>query len=80
MSTPKYPHRDYRGTRGAIDDADGTSAKKKRKFPRGRVGASRPNSPRSGVRDPGKPHTGADGEKSYGAPIDDSPENRGKKK
>ena len=24
---PKYPHRDYRGTKGAIDDAEGVRRK-----------------------------------------------------
>jgi len=79
--TPSYPHRDYRGTEGAVDDATapGTPPDERRKLPRGRVGVSRPKSPRTGVRDPGKPHTGDDGEQSYGAPINDSPEDRGKK-
>ena len=68
-------HRDYRGVEGAVEDADNAGRKR---IPRGRVGASRPKSPRRGVRDPGDAHEGPDGEKAYGAPIDDSPENRGK--
>jgi hypothetical protein len=67
--------RDYRGVDGVVDDADNPP----KRIPRGRVGASRPKSPRPGVRDPGKPHEGPDGEKAYGAPISDRPEDRGKK-
>ena len=72
--------RDYRGTRGAIEDAEKGPPDERRKLPRGRVGAGRPKSPRKGVRDPGKPYEGPEGEKAYGPPIDDKPENRGKKK
>ena len=74
--------RDYRGTKGAIDDADGTTDRQQRqqRFPRGRTGVSRPKSPRQAVRDPGKPTQGSEGEPSYGAPMDDKPEDRGKKK
>ncbi len=67
--------RDYRGVDGAVDDADNPP---KKKIPRGRVGVSRPKSPRRGVRDPGDAHEGSEGEPSYGAPIDDKPEDRGK--
>lgn len=66
-------HRDYRGVEGQVKDADN-----ERRLPRGRIGASRPKSPRPGVRDPGKPHKGPEGEKAYGTPIDDRPEDRGK--
>ena len=71
--------RDYRGTEGVIDDID-PPPDERRKLPRGRVGVSRPKSPRKGVRDPGEPTEGPEGEKAYGAPIDDAPEDRGKKK
>ena len=74
--------RDYRGTEGVIEDADPSPSgppDERRKLPRGRVGASRPKSPRKGVRDPGKPYEGPEGEKAYGPPIDDKPEDRGKK-
>jgi hypothetical protein len=78
--TPKYPHRDYRGTEGVVEDAQRAGPPDEgRKLPRGRVGASRGQSPRRGVRDPGKPHTGSEGEPSYGAPMNDKPEDRGKK-
>lgn len=73
-----YNRRDYRGTKGAIEDAEGRGLKGKRKFPRGRTGESKTASPRRGVRDPGRPSEGPEGEQAYGAPIDDSPENRGK--
>jgi hypothetical protein len=75
-----YKRRDYRGTEGAIDDAVNGAPDENRRLPRGRIGAGRPKSPRPGVRDPGKPTEGPEGEKAYGPPIDDSPENRGKKK
>ena len=71
--------RDYRGTEGVIDDID-PPPDEGRKLPRGRVGVSRPKSPRPGVRDPGEPREGTEGEKAYGATIDDAPEDRGKKK
>lgn len=72
--------RDYRGTEGQIDDADpGPPPDEKQKFPRGTIGRGRPKSPRPGVRDPGKPYEGSEGEKAYGPPIDDRPEDRGKK-
>jgi hypothetical protein len=73
MAEPKYPHRDHRGTEGAIDDADPV-APPPDEYKRG---AAPPR--RRGNTDAGKPHTGADGEKAYGAPMD-SPEDRAKKK
>lgn len=71
--------RDYRGTEGQIDDADPPPDERRRNA-RGRVGAGRSKSPRPGVRDPGKPTEGPEGEPAYGAPIDDDPAERGKKK
>ena len=71
--------RDYRGVEGAVEDAQKGAPDEGRKLPRGRVGASRGKSPRPGVRDPGKPYEGPEGEKAYGPPIDDRPEDRGKK-
>lgn len=68
--------RDYRGTQGQIDDADGTT-ERRRGLTRGRVGVSRPKSPRPGVRDPGKPRKGSEGEPEYGAPIDRTPAQEG---
>lgn len=72
--------RDYRGTQGQIDDADPPPPPpdERRRNARGRVGEGRSVSPRPGVRDPGKAYEGPEGEKSYGAPIDDRPEDRGK--
>ena len=72
-------HRDYRGTEGVIDDIDPPPDERRRNA-RGRTGVGRVKSPRPGVRDPGEPHEGPEGEKAYGAPIDDAPEDRGKKK
>jgi hypothetical protein len=62
------------------DDAQKGAPDEYRRNPRGRIGAGYPKSPRPGVRDPGKPYEGSEGEKAYGPPIDDKPENRGKKK
>ena len=71
--------RDYRGTEGQVEDADpAPPPDERRRNPRGRVGEGRAKSPRRGVRDPGKPVEGSEGEPSYGAPIDDKPEDRGK--
>ena len=61
--------RDYRGTKGVIEDAD-PPASTERRLPRGRVGVSRVKSPRTGVRDPGPAHVGSEGEPAYGAPMD----------
>lgn len=58
--------RDYRGTEGQVEDAD-PPPDENRRNPRGRTGVSRGQSPRPGVRDPGKPHTGSEGEPAYGA-------------
>jgi hypothetical protein len=75
----EYNHRDYRGTEGAIDDADPPPSSERREgLQAGRSGESKVKSPRRGVRDPGKASEGSEGEPAYGAPIDDSPENRGK--
>ena len=60
--------RDYRGVDGAVDDADPPPNPETR-LPRGQTGGSKVNSPRRGVRDPGKPHTGSEGEPAYGTPI-----------
>jgi len=75
-------YRDYRGVEGAVEDAEKGkegAPDERQKFPRGRVGTGRPKPPRTGVRDPGKPYEGPEGEKAYGPPIDDRPEDRGKK-
>jgi len=64
--------RDYRGTKGAIEDAEG-APDERRRHPRGRVGVSRPKSPRTGVRDPGPAHKGEQGEDAYGAPTSPAP-------
>lgn len=61
--------RDYRGTEGQIEDADPPPDETRRNA-RGRVGASRPKSPRTGVRDAGDPVEGTEGEPHYGAPMD----------
>ena len=52
-----------------VDEAQTGS---ERKFARGRIGASRPKSPRTGVRsvDPESAVEGTEGEPSYGAPMD----------
>lgn len=74
--------RDYRGTEGVVEDATKPAEgppDERRKLPRGRVGEGRAKSPRPGVRDPGEATEGPEGEPAYGAPIDDKPEDRGKK-
>jgi hypothetical protein len=71
--------RDYRGVEGQVEDAEKGAPDEKRRNHRGRIGDSRSKSPRPGVRDPGKPREGSEGEPAYGAPIDDKPEDRGKK-
>lgn len=68
-------HRDYRGVDGVVEDAQ---KKGESKFPRGRTGDSKPKSPKKWPTKPGKPREGSEGEPSYGAPIDDKPEDRGK--
>lgn len=72
--------RDYRGIEGQLEDAEKGAPDEYKRNPRGRIGVGRPKSPRPGVRDPGKPYKGPEGEKAYGPPIDDKPEDRGKKK
>lgn len=70
--------RDYRGTEGVIDDIDPPPPPDEgRKLPRGRVGVSRPKSPRPGVRDPGEPREGTEGEKAYGADTSVKPVQEG---
>ena len=68
--------RDYRGTRGAIDDAEGVGPEdERRRNARGRTGVSRPVSPRTGVRyvDPDSAREGEEGEPAYGAPLSTPP-------
>lgn len=60
--------RDYRGTEGQVEDADPvTPPDERRRNARGRIGASRPKSPRPAVRDPGPAREGTEGEPAYGA-------------
>jgi hypothetical protein len=70
---PKYPHRDYRGTKGAIEDAEGDG--KREGLKTGRHGASTPGSPKKWPA-PRNEHTGSEGEKAYGPPMT-TPEERG---
>lgn len=66
--------RDYRGTEGAVKDAvEGPPPDERRRHPRGLIGAGRSKSPRPGVRDPGKPREGEQGEPAYGAPTSPPP-------
>jgi hypothetical protein len=65
--------RDYRGTEGQVEDAVKGAPDEVRRNPRGTIGASRPKSPRPGVRDPGKPREGEHGEKAYGPPTSPPP-------
>jgi hypothetical protein len=62
--------RDYRGVDGVVEDAEKGPPDERKRNPRGRIGVSRPKSPRPGVRDPGKPREGSEGEKQYGPPMD----------
>ena len=59
--------RDYRGTKGVVDDADPPPSESK--FKRGRIDESKVVSPRPAVRDPGEPTVGDEGEPAYGAPL-----------
>ena len=82
---PDYTHRDYRGTRGAVDDAEGVPPADSgppdegKKLPRGRVGVSRGVSPRQAVRDPGPAREGEEGEPAYGAPTSPAPVQEGER-
>ena len=71
--------REGRNPQEIADDAQQGAPDERRKFPRGQIGRGRPKSPRPGVRDPGESYKGPEGEKAYGPPIDDRPEDRGKK-
>jgi hypothetical protein len=64
--------RDYRGTKGVIEDADPVASPpdERTRNERGQTGGSEVKSPRTGVRDPGPPHEGSEGEPAYGAPMD----------
>jgi hypothetical protein len=62
--------RDYRGTKGMIDDADPVAPPPDERTRRRNVGGSKVVSPRPGVRDPGPAHEGSEGEPAYGAPMD----------
>ena len=65
--------RDYRGTKGAVEDAEGGGKRKGLKS--GRHGASTPDSPKKWPA-PRNEHTGSEGEKAYGPPMT-TPEDRG---
>lgn len=68
--------RDYRGTEGQIEDADPTPPPdERRRNTRGRIGVSRPVSPRPGVRyvPPESAREGSEGEKAYGPPTSPPP-------
>jgi len=60
--------RDYRGTLGAVEDAQGGPPDERTR--RRNRGGSKVESPRTGVRDPGPAHEGSEGEPAYGAPMD----------
>ena len=64
--------RDYRGTEGAVDDAQEAPTPSETRLARGRIGVSRVKSPRTGVRsvDPDSAVPGSEGEPSYGGPMD----------
>jgi len=67
--------RDYRGTKGVIDDADPVASPPDENSRRRYKGGSTAESPRSGVRhvDPDTAVEGSEGEPSYGAPVDGPP-------
>lgn len=65
--------RDYRGVKGAVEDAEKGKPSGETKFERGRWGGSETKSPRPGVRDPGEPREGEHGEKAYGPPTSTPP-------